>query len=98
MPSRAEIQPEALPDLMPHMYIIDVLSSPRRYRVRIAGARVVREFRAGDPCDSGEGGSVAGAKKSARVRKWPTEFSTNRSYTLRIARTHPLRLATLVPD
>lgn len=44
MPSRADIVPELIPDLLPHVYIVEVLLSPRRFRVRLAGSSVVTEF------------------------------------------------------
>jgi hypothetical protein len=41
---RADIALELVPDILPHLYIVEVLSSPRRYRVRLAGSEIVIEY------------------------------------------------------
>jgi hypothetical protein len=44
MPSRADVELNLIPDILPHLFIVDVLSLPRRYRVRLAGSDVVTEY------------------------------------------------------
>src|SRR6185437_16685662 len=44
MPSRADVKLNLIPDILPHLFIVDVLSLPRRYRVRLAGSDVVTEY------------------------------------------------------
>ncbi|HKX07716.1 MAG TPA: PAS domain-containing protein [Stellaceae bacterium] len=43
-PRRWEILPEELGDLLPWVILVDVAGSPPRFRVRLAGTGVVREY------------------------------------------------------
>lgn len=44
MPSRRDIRPAEIVGLLPHMFLIDVLREPLRFRIRLAGTQVVRRF------------------------------------------------------
>ena len=43
-PSRADIHPEEMRELLPHLYLIEPVGSPPRLRFRLAGTRIVDEY------------------------------------------------------
>ncbi len=43
-PARAEIEPDEIRDLLPNVYIIEMLGAPHRFRFRLVGTSVVREY------------------------------------------------------
>lgn len=43
-PRRADIDPSAMPDLLPNIFLVDIEEGPRRYRVRLAGSAVIECF------------------------------------------------------
>ena len=43
-PARAEIHPDEIRDLLPNVYIIEMIGVPHRFRFRLAGTAVVREY------------------------------------------------------
>jgi hypothetical protein len=40
-PARADIDPSAIPKILPHIGLFDVEHDPRRYRIRLMGTRIV---------------------------------------------------------
>jgi hypothetical protein len=44
LPRREDIDPGALPDLLPNIFLVDIEETPRRYRVRLAGTAVAECF------------------------------------------------------
>lgn len=42
MPSRANLHPEDIPELLPHLALIDVESETKRYKYRLMGSETVR--------------------------------------------------------
>lgn len=43
-PRRADIDPVDIPDLLPHVSLIEVLEDGERYRIRLAGTKVEERF------------------------------------------------------
>jgi len=43
-PSRPDIKPEELTFILPSLYLVDVVGSPRRFRYRLVGTGVVKEY------------------------------------------------------
>lgn len=43
-PSRADIEPEELTLILPFVYLVDVIGSPPRFRYRLAGTGIVKEY------------------------------------------------------
>jgi len=43
-PRREDIEPGDVPDLLPHIFLVDVEDAPERFRVRLAGTAVVACF------------------------------------------------------
>lgn len=41
LPSRADIEPSDIPLLLPHLYLLDVLEGPLRFRYRLVGTKLV---------------------------------------------------------
>ncbi len=44
MPARADIDPMAIPRLLPHVYLIDVIAAPRDYRFRLIGSAIAARY------------------------------------------------------
>ena len=44
MPSRRDIQPKDIKALLPHVFLVDVLRHPPRFRIRLAGTEVNNRF------------------------------------------------------
>jgi hypothetical protein len=43
-PGRADIRPEEISDLLPNVYLIDVMGEPPRFRFRLVGTGIVHEY------------------------------------------------------
>lgn len=43
-PTRADMRPEEIHDLLPYVYILDVMGSPQRFQFRLAGTHIVAEY------------------------------------------------------
>src|SRR5262249_45302975 len=43
-PSRVDIRPDEIRDLLQHIYIIEAVGTPRRFRFRLAGTTIVSEY------------------------------------------------------
>ena len=43
-PMRADIDPGELRDLLPNLFLVETVGSPARYRYRLVGTEVVRQF------------------------------------------------------
>ncbi len=41
LPSRADIEPSDIPPLLPHLYLLDVIEDPLRFRYRLVGTKLV---------------------------------------------------------
>ena len=44
MPSRRDIRPRDIQSLLPHIFLVDVLREPMRFRIRLAGTEVNSRF------------------------------------------------------
>lgn len=44
MPSRRDIRPGEILALLPHVFLVDVLRPPLRFRIRLAGTEIVNRF------------------------------------------------------
>ncbi len=43
-PTRGDIDPGELRELLPHLFLVEAVGSPPRYRYRLVGTEVVKEF------------------------------------------------------
>jgi hypothetical protein len=43
-PRRADIRPEDIRDLLPYVFLLDVIGLPHRFRVRLVGTSIVHEY------------------------------------------------------
>lgn len=43
-PARADMRPEEIRNLLPYIYILEVVGSPERFRFRLAGTHFVSEY------------------------------------------------------
>lgn len=44
MPSRRDVQPRDIKALLPHVFLVDLIGDPARYRIRLAGTEVNNRF------------------------------------------------------
>lgn len=43
-PSRADMRPQEIGLLLPHVYIVDIIGRPRRFRFRLVGTRIIEGY------------------------------------------------------